>query len=156
MPLAPAAAPPASLDLLAQACRALSEASASARPADRFALAHLAALRIAAAVLASRARPAGRRLRSAWDLLAQVAPELQEWAAFFAAGAAKRAAAQAGLSRAVTAREADDLVREAAAFLTLAEGVLGLDPALLGPAALHPAALHLAAPGPPDRPRRAG
>jgi len=161
MSLAPAAAPPASLDLLTQACRALAEASAAARPADRFALAHLAALRTAAAVLASRARPAGRRLRSAWDLLAQVAPELQEWAAFFAAGAAKRAAAQAGLDRAVTAREADDLVRDASAFLALVEGLLGLDPALLDPALLDPALLDpaLLDPALPELaalPRRAG
>ena len=33
---------------------------------------------------------------------------------FFAAGAAKRAAAEAGLSHAVTEREADDLLRDAA------------------------------------------
>ena len=73
----------------------------------RYATAHLAALRAAAAVLAVRAQPApGRRSRmtSVWALLTRVAPELEEWAVFFAAGAAKRAAAEAGISRAVTAR----------------------------------------------------
>ena len=54
-------------------------------------------------------------------LLGQVAPELGEWATFFAAGAAKRAAAEAGLSHAVTEREADDLVRDVGAFLAVVE-----------------------------------
>jgi L-fucose isomerase-like protein len=69
-----------------------------------------------------------RRTRptSAWVLLAAVAPELAEWAAFFAAGAAKRAAAEAGLPSAVTPREADDLVRDVEAFLAMVEGSLGL------------------------------
>ncbi len=62
-------------------------------------------------------------------LLGQVAPELGEWATFFAAGAAKRAAAEAGLSHAVTEREADDLVRDVAAFLAVVETGLGARPA---------------------------
>src|SRR5919206_270635 len=56
--------------------------------------------------------------------LGPVAPELGEWATFFAAGAAKRAAAEAGLSSAVTEREADDLVREVGAFLAVVENYL--------------------------------
>ena len=67
---------------------------------ERYAAAHLAALRTAAAVLAVRTRPAAhQRPRNVWVLLPQVAPELTEWAAFFAAGAGKRAAAEAGLTR---------------------------------------------------------
>ena len=120
--------------LLALARRGLVEAGDAATAGERYAAAHLAALRVAAAVLACRARPAGdpaaapRRTRptSAWVLLAAVAPELGEWAAFFAAGAAKRAAAEAGLPSAVTPREADDLVRDVEAFLTMVEGSLGL------------------------------
>jgi L-fucose isomerase-like protein len=121
--------------LLALARRGLVEASSAATPGERYATAHLAALRAAAAVLACRAQPvaggptaAPRRTRptSAWVLLAAVAPELGEWAAFFAAGAAKRAAAEAGLPSAVTPREADDLVRDVEAFLTRVEGSLGL------------------------------
>jgi L-fucose isomerase-like protein len=120
--------------LLALARRGLVEACGAATPGERYAAAHLAALRGAAAVLACRARPvaggpaARRRTRptSAWVLLAAVAPELAEWAAFFAAGAAKRAAAEAGLPSAVTAREADDLVRDVEAFLSTVEGLLGL------------------------------
>ena len=44
----------------------------------------------------------------------------------FAAGADKRAAAEAGSRRAVTEREADDLVRDADRFLALVETALGL------------------------------
>ena len=92
----------------------------------RYACAHVAALCAAAALLAARARPAprGRRQKNAWVLLAEVAPELTEWASFFAAGAGKRAAAEAGLSRAVTEREADDLVRDVGAFLAVVETCL--------------------------------
>jgi hypothetical protein len=66
-------------------------------------------------------------------LLEQVAPELGEWATFFAAGAAKRAAAEAGLSRAVTAREADDLVRDVGSFLGVVETCLGNAPIAVAP-----------------------
>jgi hypothetical protein len=93
----------------------------------RYAGAHLAALRAASAVLAARARPGPGRSRpaSVWSLLATVAPELGEWAGFFAAGAAKRAAAAAGVAHAVTVREADDLLRDAEQFLDLVEDLLG-------------------------------
>lgn len=117
--------------LLATARRGLHDAATCARPCERYALAHLAALRCAAAVLAERARPEPleqrrtRRLRSAWSLLADVAPELAEWAAFFAAGAVKRAAAEAGIEGAVTIREADDLLRDCEAFLALVETTIG-------------------------------
>jgi hypothetical protein len=117
-------------DLLAGSARELLAAGSAEDPETRYARAHLAALRAAAAVLAAVARP-GRsrrssRVRSAWVLLAEVAPELAEWAAFFAAGAGKRAAAEAGLRGVVTAREADDLVREAEAFLALVARTLGV------------------------------
>lgn len=96
----------------------------------RYATAHLAALRAAAAVLAARAEPAPgvRRSRptSAWTLLAQVAPELSDWAAFFVAGCTKRAAAEAGIPRVVTAAEADALVRSAADFVNVVETALGV------------------------------
>ena len=117
--------------LLALARRGLVEAASTPLPTERYAAAHLAALRAAAAVLACRARPAGAPVRrsrptSAWVLLAGVAPELAEWAGFFAAGARKRAAAEAGLPSAVTAREADDLLRDAQTFLAVIETTLGL------------------------------
>lgn len=113
-------------DLLAAARRGLTEATLETRASQRYALAHLAALRAAAAVLATRARPGGRRgPRSAWELLAAAAPELGEWATFFAAGAGKRAAAEAGLD-VVTAREADDLLRDVDTFLALVETTVGV------------------------------
>ena len=129
LPLPPAL-PAAAGQLLDQAHRALAEASAATDPRERYATAHLGALRAAAAVLAARTRPepARRRPRSAWVLLAQVAPEMGEWATFFAAGAAKRAAAEAGLSHAVTEREADDLVRDVGGFLAVVENCLGALP----------------------------
>ncbi|MEP6560241.1 MAG: SAV_6107 family HEPN domain-containing protein [Nakamurella sp.] len=92
--------------------------------ADRYASAHLAALRAAAAVLAARARPVRGRRGSAWELISKVAPEFAEWAAFFAAGSAKRQAAEAGIHRLVSAREADDMVRQVAVFLGLVEEAL--------------------------------
>jgi hypothetical protein len=127
LPLPPAL-PAAVGHLLDQAHRGLTDAGDRTDPRERYATAHLAALRAAAAVLAARTRPegSGRRPRSAWVLLGQVAPELGEWATFFAAGAAKRAAAEAGLSRAVTEREAADLVRDVGAFLAVVEGCLGV------------------------------
>ena len=70
-------------------------------------------------------------------LLSTVAPELDEWARYFAAGAGKRAAAEAGIPRVVTAREADDLFRAAEQFVTVVEASLGLahQPSLDGLAA---------------------
>lgn len=121
-PRAAAPVPVAARELFDHARGCLAEAAAAAEPCRRYAAAHLAALRCAAAVLAVRAQPAersGRRLRSAWVLLSRVAPELAEWAAFFAAGAGKRAAAEAGLGHAVSQREADDLVRAVQTFLGL-------------------------------------
>jgi hypothetical protein len=115
--------------LLRLARHGLLEAAGAATPAERYAAAHLSALRAAAAVLACRARPSARRRSrptSAWVLLSAVAPEMAEWAGFFAAGARKRAAAEAGLAGAVTAREADDLLRDAEQFLLLVETTLGL------------------------------
>ena len=112
---------------LARADQALAEAAAAAEHTSRYASAHMAALRAAAAVLAMRGRPHTRHgQRNAWVLLGAVAPELAEWAAFFAAGSAKRSAAEAGRSRAVTVREADDLLRDAAQFVDVVERCLGL------------------------------
>lgn len=130
-PDAGAQLPAAAIGLLASAHRDLAEAAIAPLAADRFAAAHRGALHTAAAVLAVRARPALRARRgnprSAWELLARVAPEFAEWALLFAAGAGKRAAAEAGLRHAVSGREADDLVREVEGFLSLVETGLGLD-----------------------------
>jgi hypothetical protein len=125
----PATSPAGALRLLTGARRALNEARATSDPLERFAFAHLGALRAAAALLADRARPGTakpRRPTSVWTLLVGVAPEMEPWAAYFAAGAGKRAAAEAGLRGAVTTREADDLMRDAGQFVALIETALGL------------------------------
>ncbi len=114
----------AARSLLADAGRGLGRAIRADQPTDRYAAAHLAALRGAAAVLATKARPGRARQASAWELLAKLAPEFSEWAAFFAAGSAKRQAAEAGITRFVSPREADDMVRQCAAFLDLVEAAL--------------------------------
>lgn len=114
---------------LARSADSLRGALTSSQACERYALAHVSALQATAALLAVRASPVtgrGRRQRNAWVLLTQVAPEFTEWAQFFAAGAAKRAAAEAGSTRAVTEREADDLVRDADRYLALVETSLGL------------------------------
>jgi hypothetical protein len=116
--------------LLAIARAGLAEAAATRPEGLRYATAHLAALRAAAAVLAARARPAAptrrNRVTSAWSLLVMVAPEFSEWADYFALGAGKRAAAEAGIPRVVTAREADDLLRNAEHFVRVVETALGV------------------------------
>jgi len=128
-----AAAPPAALDLLRHAGATLTQARRCDDPLQRYATAHLAALRTTAAVLAVRGRPEKRprrrqAIRSAWDLLPEVAPELSEWAVYFAAGARRRAAAEAGIRSAATARDADDLIRNTALYLRIVQRLLGLYP----------------------------
>ena len=121
---------PSALALLESARHGLAAAEGEASAGARYVSAHLAALRAAAAVVAARADPGAsarrRRPLSVWELLPKVEPALSEWAAFFAAGAAKRAAAEAGLPRAVSPREADDLLRDAETFLSLVENALGV------------------------------
>ncbi|WP_369204267.1 SAV_6107 family HEPN domain-containing protein, partial [Streptomyces sp. PU-14G] len=142
-----ATAPPAALDLLAQAQHGLDEAAESETANERYAAAHLAALRTAAAVLAVRGRPepeAARRggtvrrprrhaIRSAWEVLPEVAPELAEWSALFASGAPRRARAEAGIAGAASRQEADELVHHAGMFLRLVERMLVSQPALPRP-----------------------
>jgi hypothetical protein len=115
------------LELLGLARRGLAEARSIEAYGHSYAAAHLAALRAAAAVLAARARPAPvgrRRITSVWVLLTMVAPELGDWAAFFAAGAAKRSAAESGIA-VVTAEEADHLIFHAARFIEVVQETLG-------------------------------
>ena len=123
---------PSALALMESARHGLAAAEDEPNAGARYVSAHLAALRAAAAVVTARAEPPGarrRRPQSVWELLPKVEPALREWAAFFAAGAAKRAAAEAGLPRAVSADEADDLLRDAGTFVAMAEGALGIQPA---------------------------
>ena len=122
-PVRPAPAPisRSALSLLRQAADGLAEAHRQPDPLLRYPAAYLAALRAGAAVLAVRARPQPRRgaSRNVWQLLAEVAPEFGEWAAFFASCSDTRAAAEAGIARLVERREADDLLRQAEQFVGL-------------------------------------
>jgi SAV_6107-like HEPN len=115
------------LDLLEPARRELDAARSEASARARYVSAYRAAADAAAVVIAVRGcvPASGRESRSAWELLPQVDPALSEWAVLFAAGEGKRAAAEAGLSRAVSPRDAHDLLREAAAFMATAERVIG-------------------------------
>ncbi|MEU0253623.1 SAV_6107 family HEPN domain-containing protein [Streptomyces sp. NPDC006184] len=154
-----ATAPPAALDLLAQARAGLDEATVLDTPNERYATAHLAALRTAAAVLAARGRPETSsrrraRIRPAWEVLPEVAPELTEWSALFASGAARRARAEAGIQGAAGQRDADDLVRDVAMFLRIVERMLVLQPVL--PAPRGDADTGPGDPARPDAPGRAG
>jgi len=114
---------------LGEARSCLAEASAGRTPADRYVAAHLAALRAAAAVLAARPRPMDgrrRRLRSAWELLPEAEPRLGDWAAYFAISATKRAAAEAGMVRVVSPKDAEELIAESDRFVGEVEAILGV------------------------------
>ncbi|HJP79740.1 MAG TPA: SAV_6107 family HEPN domain-containing protein [Pseudonocardiaceae bacterium] len=117
-----ATTPPRSATALLREARAgIAEAQRETVAAGRYATAYLAALRAAAAMLALRGRPHRGRARpaSAWVLLAKLAPEMGEWADFFAACSGRRAAILSGITRGITQRDADDLVRAAATFADL-------------------------------------
>ena len=110
--------PSTALDLLRRADGELLAAQFSSTPAETFNHAHLAALRAAAAVVAVRGRPGGRRPpRTVWDMLAAVAPEAADWSTFFAAGAPLRLAVDAGRFDAVDAEHAERTLSAAEDFL---------------------------------------
>ena len=113
---------PMARSLLAQARRTLGDAEWADKPAERFTAAYAAALRAAAAVLVARGRPhrGWAKPASSWVLLEVSAPELAEWARFFAAHSGLHDAAQAGISGRISRRTADDLVRQAGQFTELA------------------------------------
>lgn len=117
---------PAAAALLVQARQGLVEAGRESRAAPRFIASYLSALRAAAAILAARGRPHRGRSRpeSVWTLLQSAMPELAQWASFFAAHSARQAAAQAGVTRRITAEGADELHRRAGEFVALAGQVV--------------------------------
>ncbi len=117
--------PVTALDLLDRSRTSLLTAGRTGDAGERYVQAHLGALRAAAALLAARSAPTGRsRPRSVWEVLPAVAPELVEWATFFAGSAQQRAAVERG-GRALASREADDLLRQAEVFLEIVREVLG-------------------------------
>lgn len=121
-------AAPSARVLLKFARRGLAATEHEASAGGRYVGAYLAASRAAAAVVAARGGvlARGRGSRSVWELLPQAEPILAEWAALFAAGAGKRAAAKAGLSHAVSPRDANELLRDAETFVSIAESALAI------------------------------
>jgi hypothetical protein len=87
-------------------------------------------MRAAAALVSARAATAGvPGPHSLWALLPSVAPELTEWAEFFEATGPRhdpQGTVLGGGATAVTAREADDLLRQAETFVDLVCRSLGL------------------------------
>ena len=123
--------PQTAVDLLRRADGELLAAQLSGAPDETFTHAHLAALRAAAAVLAVRGRPTGRRApRTVWDMLAAVAPEAAAWSTFFAAGAPLRRAVEAGRFDAVDAEHAERTLCAAEDFLDEVRALL--DPGTAG------------------------
>lgn len=87
------------VELVARCDSELLVAQLATDPADRFLHAHLAALRLAGALLlAAGARPPRGRPRSAWDRLSAAVPAYATWSAFFTSGARMRAAFDAGVA----------------------------------------------------------
>ncbi|WP_203566903.1 SAV_6107 family HEPN domain-containing protein [Aestuariimicrobium ganziense] len=87
----------------------------------RYVAAHQAAVRAADLVLRARTgRGVAPGVIDPWVLVARYAPELGEWASFFAATSVRRRLIGQGRAHATT-READDLVRDAERFCTEVE-----------------------------------
>jgi hypothetical protein len=132
------------LDLLDRSREAIMSGYTASAASTRYLAAALAALRAGAALVA--ARPATSRRaglarsgdgpQDVWVLTALAAPELTEWAQRFAAATGRRVGVETGLVR-VTAREADDLLRDAETFVDLAASRLGV-PAADRPRRLAP------------------
>jgi hypothetical protein len=114
-----------SLELLDRSRASLLAACRTGDAGERYVEAHLGALRAAAALLAARSSSSGRsRPRSVWEVLPTIAPELSEWATFFAGTARQRAAVERGGP--LSARESDDLLRQSEIFLEIVQDLLGV------------------------------
>ena len=132
-----------SLDLLSRSEASLDQACHATVARERYLQAHLAALRAAAALVGSRGGcdphdPHGPHdgsgeptRRGLWTALAVDAPELGEWASYFAATGRRSRRVVRGEPTPISPRDADDLVRAAQTFLALVTGRLGAarDPA---------------------------
>jgi len=125
------------LDLLERGHTTLEAACRTSDASERYRDAHLGALRAAAALVASRTVPSPRsRPRSVWQVLPGVAPELGEWAAFFAACSAHRSVIDRGGH--ISARESDDLLRQAEMFLEIVQDLLGVPATIPLPQSITP------------------
>jgi hypothetical protein len=116
----------ASRDLLRTAVIGLDDAYQAQTPEQRFIAAHLSALRAGAALLAVKAKPSrSSRIRSVWQMVPGIAPELGEWCAYFDAIGKRRVFIEIGREQ-VTQRQADDLMRDAEAFLDQISRILNV------------------------------
>ncbi|MGL5818427.1 MAG: SAV_6107 family HEPN domain-containing protein [Phycicoccus sp.] len=119
------------LELLDRAHEAIVTGYTATVASQRHLAASLAALRAAAALLAGAPGgsvprlPAGPGPHDVWVLAATAVPELGEWAERFALVTGRRVAVETGLVR-VSAREADDLLRDAETFVDLVATWLGV------------------------------
>ncbi|AEE45734.1 colicin transporter [Cellulomonas fimi] len=121
--------PARAVELLTRADAELLAAQFSSEAWEQFSHAHLAALRAGAAVLAARGRPTGRRaLRTVWDMLDVVAPELASWSGYFAHAAALRSAVDAGRFDSVSAARAEEAVCAAEDFVDAARRAVETEP----------------------------
>lgn len=111
--------PRQALILLGRADALLSEAVGERESADRFLGSYAAALKGAAAVLASVPGAIGPRprSRSAWVLMAKAVPEMTPWADYFASFSSTRVAVEAGAARSVDDATADEFYRRVGRFL---------------------------------------
>ena len=121
------------LTLLDRAREALASGYVAPVASARYLAASLAALRAGAALVAARSATShgvglasgGDGPHDVWALTARVAPELGEWAQRFAAATGQQVGVETGLVR-VTARDADDLLRDAETFVDLTAQRLGM------------------------------
>lgn len=117
--------PPAVFELLDRSRATLEAACRTSDASERYLDAHLGALRAAAALVAARTTPSPRsRPRSVWQVLPTIAPDLGEWATFFAGTSSRRSVIDRGGW--LSPREADDLLRQAEMFLEIVQDQLGI------------------------------
>ncbi len=114
----------AAVELLHAAGESLTAAHLAGDVRARAAATRLAVLRAATAMLAVRPAAEPRRALDVWSALPRVAPELTEWAQFFAAVLPEEG--ERGWWPSV--READDLLRQGEEFAAVVAGQLGLPP----------------------------
>ena len=121
---------PTALALLESARHGLVSAADESSAGGRYVAAHLAALRAAAAIVAARPdrerAAAGRARRASGSSCRGWSPPWPNGRRSSRPGPASGRRRKPGLPRAVSVREADDLLRDAGTFLSLAEEALGV------------------------------
>lgn len=113
-------------ELSRKARRGLTEAESADTPEEQFAIAHLSALRAAAAVVDARSHQLqGQPLpKSVWGLFNLAAPEMARWVEPFCGTARKRVAAEIGVAGTITQAQADQLLADARRFVTVVADAL--------------------------------